>query len=142
MVVNTDCNLHEEEFDFDLCKCVKKEGCGRECKAPLIIDPVSKCDCLSITEFTEFYNHNLDENCQPLEDDTVPRSKIINNFNFYGPVYGDVSGFSTNHVSNLNNPDYLDQYAYFKKQFIWSKIIENNKLGQFFDGLQSLPFFL
>ena len=53
-----------------------------------------------------------------------------------------MSGFSTNHVSNLNNPDYLDQFAYFKKQYIWSKIIENDQVGQFFDGLQSLPFFL
>ena len=63
------------------------------------------------------YNHTYDDNCQPTEG---YHNKIINNFNFYGPVYGDVSGFSTNHVSNINDPDFLDQYAYFKKQHIWT----------------------
>ena len=66
----------------------------------------------------------------------------MNNFNFYGPVYGDVSGFSTGHISNVNEPGALEKYAYWKKHKIWEDIVKDYEVGQVFEGLETLPFFL
>ena len=60
--VDTNCPS-DKEFDSDICQCVKKDSCGRSCEPPLISDPVTKCDCITITEFTNLYNHTLDDNC-------------------------------------------------------------------------------
>ena len=53
-----------------------------------------------MTEYLALYDHGLDENCLPIDDDCCG-NKNINIFNFYAPVYGDVSGFADGHVSNI-----------------------------------------
>ena len=136
--INFDCS-DEQEFDFDICKCVALESCERTCENPLILDPVTKCDCISLTEFTQLYDHTLDDQCRPK---LGLNNKIVNNFNFYGSVYGDVSGFSTGHISNLNEPKALEKYAYWKKHSLWEEMIKDYEVGQLFEGLETLPFFL
>jgi hypothetical protein len=53
-----------------------------------------------MTEYLALYDHGYDETCKPKDDDCC-ENKNINIFNFYAPVYGDVSGFASDHVSNI-----------------------------------------
>ena len=59
----------DEEFDKDICECVKTETCwGLNCYGPgLIADPISKCKCISVNEFVALYTHGLDKECKPQE---------------------------------------------------------------------------
>ena len=85
---------------MELCQCVSTLQCANVCEAPLIKDPIGGCDCLSMTDYLALYEHGLDENCLPKDDDCCG-DRNINIFNFYAPVYGDVSGFADGHVSHI-----------------------------------------
>ena len=54
-----------------------------------------------MTDYLALYDHGLDENCEPIDDDCCG-DRNVNIFNFYAPVYGDVSGFANDHVSHIN----------------------------------------
>jgi hypothetical protein len=57
-----------------------------------------------MTDYLALYDHGYDENCKVKDDDCCD-NKNINIFNFYAPVYGDVSGFSSDHVSHIVGED-------------------------------------
>ena len=88
------------EFNMDICQCIASTTCDEVCELPLVKDPITGCGCITISEFTGLYDHNFDENCLPYDADECCAPKKINIFNFYDAVYGDVSGFSTDHVTN------------------------------------------
>ena len=94
----------DQEWNFELCQCVSTVTCELACESPLLLDPIDGCSCISLTEYLDLYDHGLDEHCKPV-DDCADCKRNINVFNFYAPVYGDVSGFADGHVSNINAPD-------------------------------------
>ena len=87
---------------MELCQCVSTFQCEQVCEAPLLKDPINGCDCITLTEYLALYDHGLDEHCKPIDGDCADCHRSINVFNFYAPVYGDVSGFADGHVSNIN----------------------------------------
>ena len=87
---------------MELCQCVSSIQCLNVCEAPLLKDPIGGCECITLTDYLALYDHGLDEHCKPIDDDCTDCHRNINVFNFYAPVYGDVSGFADGHVSNIN----------------------------------------
>jgi len=81
----------EQAFDTTLCACVSLNQCENLCADGLYKDPIGGCECLEVNAFIALYNHGLDENCGVVGGG----SPII--LNFYGPIYGDVSGISGDH---------------------------------------------
>lgn len=75
--------------------------CDLLCAPPLMNNPIDGCSCLVIEDFTAYYDHGLDDDCTPFDDDDV-RPKTINIFNFYGDIYGDINGISNGHVTNID----------------------------------------
>lgn len=68
------------------------------------------CECISVVEFAALYNHGLDENCEPKDDDChcdngsndcCGKPNNIT-YNFYGPIYGDISAFNTGHATEID----------------------------------------
>ena len=55
------------------------------CAAPQVLDPVGKCSCLDLTDFIELYT-----NCEA--SGLASNSPVI--MNFYGHVFGTVTGFT------------------------------------------------
>ena len=64
-------------------------------------DPVSKCDCITIEEFTALYNHGKGPDCT---GDGDGQNQFI--FNFFGPVYT-VNGVANDQVVKIR-PDCTD----------------------------------
>ena len=91
----------DTQWNMELCQCVSTLQCDLVCEAPLLKDPINGCDCITLTEYLALYDHGLDEHCKPIDGDCADCHRSINVFNFYAPVYGDVSGFADGHVSNI-----------------------------------------
>ena len=96
-----DCPDEDEEFNTILCQCVSTATYDNDCIPPLIKDPVTKTDCISLRDFIAIYNHGRDTNCK-----THGEVDSNGNFNFYfyGPVYG-VNGVSNDQITNFNFGD-------------------------------------
>ena len=91
-------------FDNLLCRCVSSNQCAHDCAPGLYEDPIGEndsCECLEFYQFVALYNHGLDENCEV--PTPTPASLAVDHsgspivLNFYGNIYGDVSGVSGNH---------------------------------------------
>ena len=82
---------------MQLCACVNKWECGLECVFPLLLDPVTKCDCIEMKEYAAYFRHSKGANCH--SDEEGEHNEFI--FNFYGPVYT-VNGISHDQDVNIH----------------------------------------
>ena len=87
---------------MELCQCVSLIQCANVCESPLLKDPINGCECITLSEYLALYDHGLDENCKPIDDECADCQRNTNIFNFYAPVYGNISGFADGSVSNVN----------------------------------------
>ena len=87
---------------MELCQCVSLIQCANVCESPLVKNPINGCECLTLSEYLALFDHGLDEHCEPIDDDCMDCQKNTNIFNFYAPVYGNISGFSDGSSSNVN----------------------------------------
>ena len=50
------------------------------------------CDCITQEQYDAIYEHDLNDECQ-VDSARIDfdHAKVLNVFNFYGPVYGDIN---------------------------------------------------
>ena len=57
-----------------------------------MLAPTTVCDCITQHQYDSIFEHDLNDSCQVnSEPAKYGEGNIINVFNFYGPVYGDIN---------------------------------------------------
>ena len=98
-------------FSQEACTCFSAIKCRKGCAYGQQLDPRESCSCIEKGEYDAIFNHALSDKCLPdnigidldfLQSEGIT---IINMFNFYGPIYGDIVGVGDGELAVHSDED-------------------------------------